>query len=100
MKSYKVKMLSSARNDLAEIIEYLSDFSGDVALNQYDMIIDKINSLKTFPFKYEEYRSNSSYFKYRRLVVNNYLVFYVVLDDTVEIHRIVHAKIDLSKILE
>ena len=37
--------------------------------------------------------------EYRALPVKNYLVFYVVKEDEVEIHRIVYAKMDLGKII-
>jgi len=98
LKSYKIKMLPLAKIDLSEIIDYLSDFSETVALNQYDKIIEKINGLKQFPLLYEEVRVGASEFRYRRIVVDNYLVFYVVFEDYVEIHRIIHSKMDTSKI--
>ena len=39
---------------------------------------------------------------YRKLVVDDYLVFYVVIDEeaTIEIHRIINGKIDYSNLLE
>lgn len=37
--------------------------------------------------------------EYRLLPVNNYLVLYVVIDNVVEIRRIVYAKMDLEKLI-
>ncbi len=98
MKSYKIKMLPLAKIDLSEMIDYLSDFSETAALSLYDRIIKKINGLKQFPLACEECSAAGLSIKYRRLVIDNYLIFYVVLEDYVEIHRIVHAKRDISKI--
>jgi len=95
LKNYRIKMLPLARTDLSEIVEYLSDFSETAAFNQYDRIIEKINTLKQFPFKYAEYKIYATHYAYRRMVVDNYLVFYVVFDEHIEIHRIIHAKKDL-----
>ena len=89
-------MLPLARIDLSEIVCYLSDFGETVALRQYDRIIEKINGLKQFPLKYAKYTAHTTRYNYRRMVVDKYLVFYVVLDNHIEIHRIIHAKKNLS----
>ena len=36
---------------------------------------------------------------YRYLIVKNYLVFYVIVGDTVQIHRILHARRDYRSLL-
>ncbi|MDI6602216.1 MAG: type II toxin-antitoxin system RelE/ParE family toxin, partial [Thermoanaerobacteraceae bacterium] len=38
--------------------------------------------------------------EYRVLPVKNYLVFYVVKEQVVEIHRVIYAKMDLSKVIK
>ena len=97
MKTYKVIMLPSARDDLAEITDYLSQFYKNTAIKQYDRIIKKINMLKEFPLMCEEYNTFISDFNYRKMVVDDYLIFYVVLADMIEIHNIINAKMDISK---
>lgn len=62
--------------------------------------MEKINSLKEFPLMYEEYPMDVMGFRYRRMVVDKYLVFYVVLEDTIEIHRIINSKMDLIKVIK
>lgn len=100
MKRYKIKMLPTAKIDLADMIDYLSQFYPNTAIKQYDRIIDKINALKEFPLMYEEYPIDIMGFRYRRMVVDKYLVFYVVLEDTIEIHRIINSKMDLTKAIK
>jgi len=38
--------------------------------------------------------------EYRVLTVKNYLVFYVVLEETIEIHRIIYRKRNLSQLIQ
>ena len=91
-------MLPLAKIDLSEIIDYLSEYSLNTALGQYDRIVERIKTLSQFPLSCEEFAVAEIRFKYRRLVVDNYLVFYVVYDDYIEIHRIVHSKRNIDKI--
>jgi len=49
---------------------------------------------------YEEYPVDAMGFRYRKMVVDKYLIFYIVLEDTIEIHRIINAKMDLTRIIK
>ena len=100
MKKYKIKMLPAAKVDLGDMIDYLSQFYPSTALKQYDRIIEKINALKEFPFMYEEYPVDVMGFRYRKMVVDKYLIFYIVLEDTIEIHRIINSRMDSTKIIK
>jgi len=100
LKSYKISMLPTAKVDLADMIDYLSQFYQSTAIKQYDRIIDKINTLKEFSLMCEEYPIDIMGFRYRKMVVDKYLVFYVVLEDTIEIHRIINAKMDLTRVIK
>jgi plasmid stabilization system protein ParE len=82
------------------LIDYLSQFHPNTAIKQYDRIIEKINALKGFPFMYEEYPIDIMGFRYRRMVVDKYLVFYVVLENTIEIHRIINSRMDITKVIK
>lgn len=93
----KIVMLPSAVKDMGEIVDYLSLFSVDAALRQYDRIVSAIDDLKRFPLMCAVYDSVSLRYVYRRLVVDEYLIFYVANDDIVEIHRILNGKRELAK---
>lgn len=93
-------MLSTSKADLTDIIDYLLQFYANTALKQYDKIIEKINTLKEFPFMCEEYQINVMDLQYRKMVIDNYLVFYIVYDDIVEIHRIINTRMDITKIIK
>ena len=99
MKEYKIVMLPTAKDDLNDMIDYLSQFYPSTALKQFDKIIEKISKLKQFPYMCEEYKLSASNYQYRRMVVDNYLVFYIVDDHLVEIHSIVNSKMNISEII-
>ena len=100
MEAYKVKIFPSAQRDLQEIVEYLNTLSADAALRTYDQIVSEIASLSTMPFRYPHPRDLPLAAKgYRYMNVRNYLVFYIVSGDTVQIHRILYARRDYSRLL-
>ena len=71
------------------------------ALNLLDELEKAINNLKILPLAHRLYRPiKPIQTEYRVLTVKNYLVFYVVLEETIEIHRIIYKKRDLSKLIK
>ena len=100
MEVYKVKIYPSARRDLEEIIEYLNTLSKETALKYYDTLVKEIGSLSRMPDRCPHPRDIAlAAIGYRFLAVKNYLVFYVVIGDTVQIRRILYAKRDYIHLL-
>lgn len=63
-----------------------------------DALDDSISGLAAFPYMGKAYQSEHSLsYEYRVLPVKNYLVFYVVNHNEVEIHRILLARMNLEK---
>lgn len=100
MKNYKILLISTAVNDLNELLDKLSQFPPKVALKQYDKIIDKMNTLKEFPEMCEIYKITVMGYKFRKMVIDNYLVFYIIKNEIVEIHRIINSRMNIGKIIE
>jgi addiction module RelE/StbE family toxin len=93
MDSYKVKIYPAAKRDFMDIVNYLNTLSADAALRYYDLLVGKIGSLSQMPERCPYVRNNPLKAKdYRCLVVESYLVFYVVKGDTVQIRRILYGK--------
>lgn len=100
METYKVKIYPTAKQDLLEIIDYLNTLSREAALRYYDLLTEEIASLSTMPERYPRPKDLAMAAKgYRYLVVKNYLVFYVVSGDTVQIHRILYGRRDYLSLL-
>jgi toxin ParE1/3/4 len=92
-KKYDIKYLPIAEQNLTEIIEYVMLDNPDAAINLLNQLDQSISQLEFFPFQGvtpKDLRLQS--LNYRMLIVNNYLIFYVVLGGMIEIRRILHGK--------
>jgi plasmid stabilization system protein ParE len=93
MDKYKIRIYPSAKTDLNEIISYLNTLSPQAALRYYDLIVEKISNLDQLPERCPFVRDVALKAKgYRYLIVENYLVFFVVKADTVQIRRIIYSR--------
>ena len=93
METYKVLIFPTAEQDLSDIVDYLNTLSPDVALRYYDLLTEEIASLAQMPNRCPKPRDLALAAKgYRYLSVKDYLVFYVVSGNTVEIRRIVYGR--------
>lgn len=100
MEMYKLRILPKAQEDMLEIVDYVNTLSPQAALNLYDEILEGIGSLTEMPLrcpllKTAELRAKG----YRTLRVKNYMVFFVVLEKTVQIRRILYAKRQFESLL-
>lgn len=93
METYKVLIFPTAEQDLSDIVDYLNTLSPDVALRYYDLLTEEIASLAQMPNRCPKPRDLALAAKgYRYLIVKDYLIFYVVSGNTVEIRRIVYGR--------
>jgi len=100
MEVYKVRIYPTAKQDLLDIIDYLNTLSPEAALRYYDLLTEEIASLSTMPERCPRPKDLALAAKgYRYLVVKNYLVFYVVSGDTVQIRRILYGRRDYLSLL-
>lgn len=100
MERYKVKIYPSAQRDLRDIVDYLNTLSPSAALRYYDKLTQEIASLSTMPERCPRPRNLALAAKgYRYLIVENYLIFYVVSGGTVQIRRILYGRRDYRALL-
>ena len=79
MEKYEVKIFSTAKQDLLEIIDYLNTLSPETALRYYDKLTEEIGGLSHMPERCPRPRDLALAAKgYRYLIVENYLVFYTI----------------------
>ena len=89
---YAIRYLSTAENDLIEIIEYIKKDNPTAAISQLEKFDKSISQLAMNPSLGvipKDERLNK--LGYRMLIVDKYLVFYVVKTETVQIRRIIHG---------
>lgn len=92
-RKFKIEYLPSAANDLIEIVNYIKNDNQPAAVSLVSKIDESISHLSQFPYlgvTPEDIRLQS--LGYRMLIIENYIVFYVVLEDVVEIRRIISGK--------
>lgn len=100
MERYKVKIYPTAQQDLREIADYLNTLSPSAALRYYDKLTEEIAGLSTMPERCPKPRNLALAAKgYRYLIVENYLIFYVVSGGTVQIRRILYGRRDYRALL-
>ena len=100
MEKYKVKIYPAAKQDLLDIVDYLNTLSPDAALRYYDLLTEEIAGLSYMPERCPRPKDLALAAKgYRCLLVKNYLVFYVVDRDTVQIRRVLYGRRDYSSLL-
>ena len=93
MKSkFELSYLSAAVSDLEEIITYIRVDSPKAAFKMVEKINDSISKLQYFPESGTVPRDKRlKKLGYRIIVVDNYLVFYTIKDNVVEIRRVRHG---------
>ena len=99
---HELKYLPLAINDLHGIVDYITNIlkASKSEMVLLDDLESSIFRLQEFPYSCKVYQSVESLeTEYRMLPVKNYIVFYVVIEQIVEVHRIVYARMDLEKLI-
>ncbi|ORX24451.1 plasmid stabilization protein [Thermoanaerobacterium sp. PSU-2] len=100
---HDIRYLPLASRDLSNIVSYVADElkAPNAAMDLINELDTSISRLAQFPYSCRVYQPEKSLKnEYRILPVKNYLVFYVVKEDVVEIHRVIYAKMNLTKIIK
>ena len=104
MAEYKIEIAAKAKLDMREIHAYVSDTIK--APNIADSLLDKIEAeiltLKNMPLRHAVERDEQLKLKnLRKLIVDNYLIFYIVnkKTETVFIVRVLYARRDWMNLL-
>lgn len=100
MDKYRVEYLPVAYDDLDEIFTYIAADSLDAAASFLNEIDTAILRLEEFPEMGANPKNQRLTNKgYKILIVNDYLVLYVVIGEIIEIRRIVSGKRSYANLL-
>ncbi|PAV27808.1 plasmid stabilization protein [Virgibacillus profundi] len=100
---YRLKYLPLALDDLRDITNYITETlkAPKAAMDLLDTLDESISRLEQFPYSCKVFHPiKSTDNEYRLLPVKNYAVFYVVNGEVVEIHRVLYAKMDITKVIK
>ncbi len=99
-KKYEVRYLLAVQQDLIDILNYIRQDNPTAAyklIQEIDQVVSGLEEFLNMGVIPKDLRLKS--LNYRMLVIDNYLVFYVVKNHIVEIRRIIHGKRKYSFIL-
>lgn len=99
-KHYKLRYLPLFEEDLNEIVDYISlRLRNPIAAEDLvDEVQRAIHERTTCAEAFEPYHSKRDrQYPYYRIYVKNYVVFYVVIGDTMEVRRIVYSRRNLQE---
>jgi len=101
LKCFTVNINKTAKNDLREIIKYISKNNPVNALNVLKRIEDRINSLNHFPerggYVPELYKNNIK--DYRQLIVSPWRIIYKIDKNIVNVLIIIDSRRNTQDIL-
>jgi len=97
--SFRIKYMRQALIDLEDIRAILSRYYKGTKKRFFRLLKDKTSNISEHPHMCPVYEYDPDY---RRMVVGDYLVFYIVDEERkmVEIHRILHGSQNISKVAE
>lgn len=99
VKIFKVLITERALKDMDDIYDYLIKIteSTKLAMSQYDMIANTINSLTELPYRYALADSIENNKDIRKVCIGNYLVFYLILDYNVIILAVLYSASNIKE---
>lgn len=103
MKLYTVEITNEALADMEQLYNYIAYIllSPENALGQYNRIANEILKLDTFPERFRIMDSEPEHSKgIRRMMVDNYSVFYVVKGDSVIVTDVLYSASDIENRLK
>ena len=101
-KKYHVRYLPLFEQDLADARDYIAiTLQNPVAANRLvEKTENAIQERLLAPVSFKAYESKKDReHKYYRIQVKNYSVFYVVIDDTMEIRRFMYSRRDIDNLI-
>jgi len=97
---YKLRYLPIAQDDLISIFDYIAKDSPDRALAFVEKLDKRIGLLEKQPLLGRIPRHPKlKEFGYHVLIIESYLVFYIIRNREIEIHRVVHGSRNLDYLI-
>ena len=101
-RRYAVRFLSLFEEDLSDIVDYITYRlkNPGAARHLVDEIEAAIFNRSDCAESFEPYPSEKERkYPYYRIYVGNYVVYYVVIDDVMEVRRILYNKRDVKQLI-
>ncbi len=99
---YQLRILPIFEQDLNQIVDYITQTlsSPDAAIRLVDEVQLAIAERVSHPTIFEPFRSaHQRKYPYYVIRVRNYSIFYVVIDQVMEVRRILYSKRDFNHLI-
>lgn len=103
MKPYTVEITNEALTDMEQVYNYIASvlMAPENAIGQYNRIADEILKLDMFPERFRIMDSEPEHSNgIRRMLVDNYSVFYVIKDRRVIVTNVLYSASDIESKLK
>lgn len=99
-KRYELRILPLFEEDLNGILDYICDVLKNpiAAADMVDAVEEAIYERLTCAEAFEPYHSGKERrYPYYRIAVKNYMIYYVVIGNIMEVRRILYSRRDIGK---
>ena len=100
---HKIVYLPLAESDILNAVDYIADKldAPQAAAELLSELDDTVQRISKFPYAHELYRTTRPMRdEIRKVPVKNYVLYYAVFEDTVEIRRFLHGRRDRNKLID
>ncbi|GAB6155505.1 hypothetical protein JCM17380_42560 [Desulfosporosinus burensis] len=100
---YSLRYLTRYEQDLNEIVDYIvfKLHNPEVAINLVKIIENAILERLNCPLSFEPFQSiRKRKYPYYRIYVDNFTVYYVVIEDLMEVRRLLYNSRDVGRIIK
>lgn len=99
-QTYRINYLPLFEQDLNEIVDYITVDLQNPAHKLVDKVEKAIIKRLDNPLMYAPYSySKTRQYQYYRINVDSYAIFYVVIDDVMEVRRILYSRRDIAELI-
>ncbi|OUP60039.1 plasmid stabilization protein [Faecalitalea cylindroides] len=100
-EKYKLRYLPLFEQDLIQTISYITNVlkNTDAAEKLVNDIEDAIQESLEYPLAFEPLPSKKRDYPYYRIYIRNYVIYYVVIGDVMEVRRFLYGARDTNRYL-
>ena len=100
-EKYKLRYLPLLEQDLIQTISYITNVlkNTDAAEKLVNDIEDAIQERLEYPLAFEPFPSKKRDYPYYRIYIRNYVIYYVVIGDVMEVRRFLYGARDTNRYL-
>ncbi len=100
-EKYKLRYLPLFEQDLIQTISYITNVlkNTDAAEKLVNDIEDAIQERLEYPLAFEPFPSKKRDYPYYRIYIRNYVIYYVVIGDVMEVRRFLYGARDTNRYL-